>query len=63
VGHRHMNTGVGGMYAPDGYITEAQLALSRSLIELVWDSGRGTTEHELIWRFYASLRLQTFPQG
>lgn len=28
-----------GMYAPDGSITEAQLALSHSLIELVWDSG------------------------
>ena len=42
MGHRPMNTGVGGMYAPDGYITEAQLALSRSLMELVWDSGQGT---------------------
>ena len=30
------------MYAPDGYITEAQLALSRSLIEVFWDSGQGT---------------------
>ncbi len=38
-----METRVAGMYTPDGYITEAQLALSRSLIELVWDSGEEPT--------------------